>query len=116
MPGEEEQLEAQFPAPRADHEDCVGEVEWLAPPAKQDRYGALRGQDYRAATAHSRPTVDGRRGRLQEWMLALYAEVGVVARVIEAAEQLQRSEPELWAELVGRPLAGSTIRRNYWAK
>jgi hypothetical protein len=34
--------------------------------------------------------------------------------VTEQAEQLQRSDPDLWKELVGRPLADSTIKSLYW--
>lgn len=69
---------------------------------------------YRKASAHARPEVDRRRARLQGWMLERYAECGVVARVIEAADELQRLDPPLWQELVGRSLVPSTIRRNYW--
>ena len=87
---------------------------YLSGALNQERLAAAGENAYRAAAARSRPQVAGRRERLQEWMLDRYSELGVVAQVTTAAEALQRTDPALWKEMVGRPLAGSTITKNYW--
>ena len=78
------------------------------------RLDAAAAAALREATAHSRHMVAARREWLQEWMLARYAELGVVARVIEAAEALQHDDDALWKKHVGRSLVATTIRQDYW--
>lgn len=79
----------------------------------EERLRGMRAGAHRRAAASSRPSVDQRRQKLQAWMLEKYAELGVVEQVIDALEELQLTDRARWAELVGRPLARSTLR-NYW--
>jgi hypothetical protein len=79
----------------------------------EERLRSMRAGAHRRAAASRRPSVDQRRQKLQAWMLEKYAELGVVEQVLDAAEELQLTDRARWAELVGRPLARSTLK-NYW--
>ncbi len=86
---------------------------YLAGTLNEERLRGMRAGAHRRATAGSRPSVDLRRKKFQAWLLEKYAELGVVEQVLDAAEDLQQADRTQWAELVGRPLARSTIK-NYW--
>jgi hypothetical protein len=68
---------------------------------------------HREASARSRPGVAERRRRLQELMLELYEQLGIVARVLDAVEELQKRDQVQWEELAGRPLSRRTLH-GYW--
>lgn len=67
----------------------------------------------RRAGSSSRPTVAERRSNVQAWMLDRYVELGTVERVLVAAEELQREDPDAWLAFAFRRLAGDTLRK-YW--
>jgi len=67
----------------------------------------------RRRPAAARPSVEHRRHSVQAWMLARYRLRGVLARVIEDAIQLWRTQPKEWAKLSDRAPVESTLRR-YW--
>ncbi len=75
---------------------------------------ASRRASRRRPAKDPRPTVDHRRARVQDWILAQYAIEGVLERVIEKALDLQRDEPDKWrAEACDKPRAASTLRRDW---
>jgi len=67
----------------------------------------------RRSAASSRPQVAERRRQVQEWMLERMAACGVLERVLDEAERLQRKEPDAWLRLAHRPLGRPALRR-YW--
>jgi hypothetical protein len=80
----------------------------------RERLRSLRsGGARRRASAGTRPSVDRRRSQLQAWMLVRVRVRGVVERVLEEAEAMQRNAPDAWAALSDRPLSKETLR-DYW--
>ena len=75
----------------------------------------LRGADAKRRRAKGkRPETEKRIGRLQPWMLEqVRIQGGVLERVLEDAEGLQRKDPDAWAKLSERPLSRETLR-DYW--
>jgi hypothetical protein len=78
-----------------------------------ERLRRMRGAASRRAAAQTRPAVADRRRRVQTWMLQQYARLGVVERVLDAAAELQRTDPDRWQRMSSRPLARETLR-TYW--
>lgn len=81
----------------------------------RERLRQLQGADARRRAARGkRPGVDERRSRLQAWMLERVATGdGVLERVLEQAERMQRDDPAGWARLADRTLSRETLR-DYW--
>lgn len=75
----------------------------------------LRGADSKRRRAMGkRPETEKRIALLQAWMLGqVRIRGGVLERVLEEAERLQRDDPETWASLSERPLSAETLR-DYW--
>jgi hypothetical protein len=75
----------------------------------------LRGADSKRRRAMGkRPETEKRIELLQAWMLGqVRIRGGVLERVLEEAERLQRDDPEAWARLSERPLSAETLR-DYW--
>jgi|SRR5919205_1758185 hypothetical protein len=67
----------------------------------------------RRAASGSRPAVDHRRKQVQEWMLDRARQLGVLERVLDEAEEMQKTDRDRWTRLSDRPLARETLRR-YW--
>ncbi len=87
---------------------------YLAGDLNRERLRQLRGGDARRRSATgARPSVEGRRARLQPWLLARVRERGVLERVLDEAEKMQRNDAAAWAELCDRTLSRETLR-DYW--
>jgi hypothetical protein len=67
----------------------------------------------RRVAAVKRPVVAERRQRVQAWMLERMRVLGVLERVLDEAEEMQRTDLERWLRIAHRRLARGTIRK-YW--
>jgi hypothetical protein len=67
----------------------------------------------RHAAAAARPMVEERYRKVEAWMLERYADHGVVERVLDEAERMQRDDPDAWHRIAGWPLVRGTLRK-YW--
>lgn len=86
---------------------------YLSGELNRERLRSLRGAAHRRTAAASRPTVEERRRNVQRWMLERYVKLGALERVLEAADELQRTDMDTWLALAFRPLALETLRK-YW--
>lgn len=87
---------------------------YLAGDLNRERLRQLAGADARRrAAAGSRPSVEHRRRSVQRWLLERVGERGVLERVLDEAETLQRNDPAGWGALAERPLSRETLR-DYW--
>jgi hypothetical protein len=88
---------------------------YLEGSVNQERLRHLRGADAkRRASRGKRPGVEERRERLQSWMLSeVRRRGGVLERVLDEADRLQRHDPDAWRALSDRNLSRETLR-DYW--
>jgi hypothetical protein len=80
----------------------------------QEHLRRLQGADAKRRAAKGKRPVEERRERLQAWMLGkVRNRGGILERVLDEADRLQRHDPDAWRALSDRNLSRETLR-DYW--